>query len=272
MIPYFEIPPLKLGPLELHAFGALSALGIYMGARLAARAARLYAPGNERALVESAPWLVVGGVIGGHFVHLFGYHPEILQRDGWTSILRIWEGQSSMGGLLGAMITLLILFRVKNWKILPNLNAFALGLAPGWAIARLGCFAAHDHPGVLTDFPLAVAFPGGARHDLGLYDALVLGALTLLLYLLARKPRPEGQLMGVLAIGYAVPRFFLDFLRAGADDPSLTFVDGRILGLTPAQYVAMILLCIGTWLLLRARGKEAFVLPAPKRKAAVKAA
>lgn len=252
MIPYFQIPPLRLGPLELHAFGALSALGIYVGALLAARAARKFAPGNDRMVVEAAPWLVVGGVVGGHLLHVLGYHPEILREEGWTSLLRLWEGQSSMGGLMGALITLLVFFRVRGARIRPQLNAFALGLAPGWAIARLGCFAAHDHPGVLTDFPLAVAFPGGARHDLGLYDAMVLGVLSLILYLLARKPRPEGLLMGVLAIGYAVPRFFLDFLRA----QDLAFVDGRILGLTPAQYVCFVLVGIGSALVLHARGKE----------------
>ena len=265
MIPYIQVPSLNLGPVELHAFGALSALGIYVGARLAARAARTYAPGDERPLVEAAPWLVVGGVLGGHLMHLLGYHREILARDGIGSLIRIWEGQSSMGGLLGAMITLLIVFRVKRWKILPQLDAFALGLAPGWGIARLGCFTAHDHPGVLTDFPLAVAYPGGARHDLGLYEAVLLGVLTIVLYTVSRKRRPQGVLMGILAIGYAIPRFFLDFLRAGPGDPTLTFVDGRILGLTPAQYVSFLLVGIGVWLLARARGRGAVAAPVPSR-------
>lgn len=40
---------------------------------------------------------------------------------------------------------------------------------------------------MLTSFFLAARFPDGARHDLGLYDALVLFALTLLLYGLARR-------------------------------------------------------------------------------------
>lgn len=253
MIPYFEIPPLSLGPLQLHAFGALSALGIYVGARLVARAARNYAPGSDRAVMESAPWLVIGGLVGGHLLHVLGYHPEILQREGWSSLLRLWDGQSSMGGLVGALITLIAFYRFKGWKIGPNLDAYALGLAPGWGIARLGCFTAHDHPGVLSDFPLAVAFPEGARHDLGLYDAIVLFSLTAILYLLARKRRPEGTLMGVLAIGYAIPRFFLDFLRA----QDLPFVDGRILGLTPAQYVTFLLVGIGVALLVRARGRQA---------------
>ena len=265
MIPYFEIPPLSLGPIELHAFGLLSALGIYFGARLAARAARAYAPGTDHAIVEAAPWMVAGGVIGGHLLHVLGYHPEILEQEGWTSLLRVWDGLSSMGGVLGGLLTLLVVFRVKGWRVLPYLNALALGVAPGWAIARLGCFAAHDHPGVLTDFPLAVAFPAGARHDLGLYEALLLGAISAVLWILARRPRPEGFLMGVLAIAYAVPRFFLDFLRA----TDLPFSDGRIAGLTPAQYTAMLLVVLGAWLLLRARKlPDVVVRSEPSRSAA----
>lgn len=253
MIPYFEIPPLSLGPLEIHAFGALAALGIYAGARLAARAARRFGPGDEMPLVDAAPWMVLGGLIGGHLLHVLGYHPEILAEEGWTSLLRVWDGLSSMGGVIGGLIALLVHFRLKGRKVLPFSNALALGVAPGWGIARLGCFAAHDHPGVLTDFPLAVAFPDGARHDLGLYEAVLLFALAGLLWWMARRPRPEGLLMGVLAIGYSVPRFFLDFLRA----TDLPFSDGRIAGLTPAQYTTILLAGIGVWLVVRARNRPA---------------
>ncbi len=256
MIPYFEVPPLSLGPLELHAFGALAALGIYVGARLAAKAARTIGPGDDLPIVEAAPWMVVGGVIGGHLVHVLGYHPEILATEGWTSLLKVWDGLSSMGGVLGGLITIVLFFRWKRWRLIPSLNALALGIAPGWGIARLGCFAAHDHKGTLTDFPLAVAFPGGARHDLGLYEAVLLFAIAGVLWLLARKPRPEGFLMGVLAIAYAVPRFFMDFLRA----TDLPFSDGRIAGLTPAQYTAFLLVGIGTWLLVRSRNLPAMTV------------
>ena len=59
-----------------------------------------------------------------------------------------------------------------------------------------------------------MAFPDGPRLDMGLVDCVLLVVITVVLYVLARKPRPEGALMGVLAIGYSVPRFFLDFFRA----------------------------------------------------------
>jgi phosphatidylglycerol:prolipoprotein diacylglycerol transferase len=253
VIPYFQLPHLELFKgVRLEAFGVLATLGTFAGAALAARAARKYQPGDDGPIRDVVTAAVVGGLLGGHFLHLFAYHPEELHgKHGLWSIVRVWDGLSSMGGVLGALIGIIAWFRFKKQELSPHLNALALGTAPGWAIARLGCCAAHDHPGVLTDFPLALApWPGGgARHDLGLYDALVLGAITALLYGLARKQRPEGFLMGVLAVSYSVPRFFLDFLRAS----DLSFVDARYAGLTPAQYVAIAILGVGVWLLIRSR-------------------
>jgi phosphatidylglycerol---prolipoprotein diacylglyceryl transferase len=249
MIPYADLNTLRL-PLgiELHAFGLFVALGIAAGSQLATRAARVYGPGRSGPLADLASWAVVGGIIGGHLLHVLGYHPELLHQEGAWVVLKLWDGLSSMGGVLGALLAIWAFGRVKRVPITPYLDALALGTAPGWAIARIGCFLAHDHPGNLTAFPLAVAYPGGARHDLGLYDFVVLLALTAVLYALARRKRAPGFLMGVLAVGYAIARFSLDFLRA----QDLPFVDGRIFGLTPAQYVVMPMLCAGVFLAARA--------------------
>jgi hypothetical protein len=55
--------------------------------------------------------------------------------------------------------------------------------------------------------------------------------------------------MGVLGVTYCLPRFFLDFFRA----QDLSFVDGRILGLTPAQWITPALAAIALYLLVTAR-------------------
>jgi phosphatidylglycerol---prolipoprotein diacylglyceryl transferase len=252
VIPYFELPALNL-PLgqRIDIFGVLSAAGVILGAWLAAREARRYWPGRDAPLRDMVPWAVIFGLFGGHFMHLFAYHPELLTAKDPFVVLRFWEGLSSMGGVLGALVGIFIFFRRIKVPLSPFLDALALGTAPGWMVARIGCFFVHDHPGVRTDFPLAVKFPeipyGGPRHDLGLYDVFVLGAISVVLYALkSGKPR-EGRLMGVLAVLYTVPRFFLDFLRAS----DLSFVDRRYAGLTPAQYVVVGLFGLGVWLLVR---------------------
>ncbi len=252
MIPYFQSPVLNL-PLgqRIDLFGVLSAAGVALGVYLGARAARKYWPGNDAALHGVAPWAVFFGLYGGHFLHLFGYHPELLTMKDPFLVVRFWEGLSSMGGVLGALVGIFVYFRRIKTPVSPYLDALALGAAPGWMVARIGCFLVHDHPGVLTTFPLAVNFPvreyGGPRHDLGLYDTIALGLISILLYALARSRPKQGRLMGVLAVTYSAQRFFTDFLRAS----DLSFVDRRFFGLTPGQYVVLGLFGVGVWLLTR---------------------
>jgi phosphatidylglycerol:prolipoprotein diacylglycerol transferase len=244
LIPYFESPKYVLGPFTLETFGIFAALGIYVGARIAAgRAARAGLDGKP--LVDFAFWGVISGVIFGHLVHLFAYHPEELAKP--FQIFKVWDGLSSFGGLLGGIVAAMVFFHVKKLRFMDYGDVFALGTAPGWAIARIGCFTVHDHPGVLTSFPLAVAFPGGARHDLGLYDALWLAAITVVLFTLARRNVLKGRLLAVLAILYALGRFNFDFLRA----TDVAYHDARYLGLTPAQYFCLLLVGWGTVVLVR---------------------
>jgi phosphatidylglycerol---prolipoprotein diacylglyceryl transferase len=248
VIPYVEIPTLELGPFEISIFGVLAAAGIWVGLELCLR--RLRAAGiDPQPFEKSFSWVVIGGLYGAHWMHVLAYAPEMLESQGPLVLLKFWDGISSMGGVLGAVVTFLIWFRVHGLRLTPYLNAMALGAAPGWAVARLGCFAVHDHKGAHTDFFLAVAFPDGPRHDLGFYDMLVLLAIGALLWWLARRPVGQGVLMGVLAIVYSIARFFLDFLRA----TDVINADRRILGLTPAQYVTAGLILVGVWLIVRSR-------------------
>lgn len=236
MIPYFTIPPLHFGPIDLQSFGVLSALGVWLAHGLLVRGARARGL-NERLLSGAATWALIGGLVGAHLVHLLLYHPEEL-RGFWGAwqLLKIWDGLSSTGGVLGGTAAVLLYFRLRRLAFLPYSDAFALAVTPGWAVARLGCFSVHDHPGRLTSFSLAVAFTEGARHDLGLYDALLLGVITAILYALARKGVLRDRLLPLVALLYGIGRFFLDFLRA----TDLPYVDARYWGLTPAQYA-----CIG---------------------------
>jgi phosphatidylglycerol:prolipoprotein diacylglycerol transferase len=256
-IPYYELPALRL-PFDqkIDIFGVVSAIAVFLGAWIAAKEARNYAKVSDQPLRDVVPWAVGFGLIGGHFMHLFAYHPELLTEaakiSAWTVvkvILSVWDGLSSMGGVLGALLGIFIYFRKEKIPLTPYLDPLALGTSVGWSLGRFGCFLVHDHPGVKTDFFLAVEFPGGPRHDLGLYDMFVLMAIAGVLYTVKRTRPPAGTLMGLLAVLYTVPRFFLDFLRAS----DLSFVDRRYAGLTPGQYTVVGIFAVGVWLIARAR-------------------
>ena len=259
MIPYLHVPPLKLGPFTIEPFGIFVALGIFLAARLlTTQAERQKLDAN--ALQDYAPWGVGAGIVAGHLLHLLAYHPEELSKSPFQ-LLKVWDGLSSFGGLLGGILAAVVYFRVKKLRFRDYADAFALAVTPGWAVARLGCFAVHDHPGVRTDFFLAVAFPGGARHDLGMYDALYLFTLTGLLWALRRSDAMRGKLLPLLSLLYACGRFFFDTLRA----TDLSYVDARYLGLTPAQYGCMALVLFGLY------GLVAWKQPAPGSRGAADA-
>jgi phosphatidylglycerol:prolipoprotein diacylglycerol transferase len=123
-------------------------------------------------------------------------------------------------------------------------------LVIGWVFGRLGCTLVHDHLGRPSEFLLAVRFPDGPRHDLGLYEFLyTVLVLVPAVVVLNRRPRPPGTSVAVLALLYAPARFLLDFLR----QTDLPGADASHLGLTVAQYGCIALAGVGIGLLMRIR-------------------
>jgi phosphatidylglycerol:prolipoprotein diacylglycerol transferase len=255
VIPYWHAPSIHLGPLTIEPFGIFVALGILLAARLLVRNAERQKL-DPNPLADYAMWGVIGGVVMGHLVHLLFYHPEELSKSPFQ-ILKVWDGLSSFGGLLGGILAAVVFFRMRKLRFNDYADSFALGVAPGWAVARLGCFAVHDHPGVHTDFFLAVAFKDGPRHDLGMYDAIALFAISGLLYALRDSEKLKGRLLPLLALLYSFCRFFFDTLRA----TDLSYVDARYFGLTPAQYGCIALVAYGLWGLLRKRAPGTSPVP-----------
>lgn len=249
MIPYwnfhlFNLPILNQ-PIEM--FGVLVALGVLLGDWLSTR------EGVKRGLeARDVKYLniriIIGGFIMAHLVSVIFYFPDRIKENP-AVLLYIWSGLSSYGGFLGAAIAFVWLTRRHKIPALPYADAVALGLAPAWILGRIGCFTAHDHPGAHTDFFLAVQYPGGARHDLGLYEAFFAIALTAILFLVARRPRRAGTIIGLTATLYAPVRFAFDFLRA----TDVARPDTRYGGLTPAQWACVACLALGIYLLNRAR-------------------
>lgn len=251
MIPYFAQPIFSLGPISLHTFGALVAIGIISATRLLEH--RALRTGIDPGLSNRmAFWVLVGGFIGAHLVDRFIYFPEETLADP-MSILRFWQGISSFGGFLGAVIGALLFVRRERLREARwvHIDAICYAFPLGWVFGRTGCFVAFDHPGYPTTFPLGMADATGVvRHNLGLEEALYTVFITVIVLWLGRQPRPPRFFAGVLCVLYAPVRFLMDYLRV---------VDVRYLGLTPGQYGAIALFTLGIFLLWRTRGQE--VLP-----------
>ncbi len=243
MIPNFSWTVIQLGPIPIQVWGLCVAIGVLVGLWLGAREA--VRRGVKKELFwDSSLWIVVAGFIGARLSHVLFYEPAFFVKNP-LEILMVWHGgMSSLGGFLGAAIFGVWYLRRKKINIWKYADAAAFGLPIGWMIGRIGCFLIHDHPGTLTDFALAVREPGVlgeegfGRHDLGLYDAILAGIIALAVLALRKKKKFDGYFILLIAGLYAVPRFFLDYLRAS----DLSGSDARYAGLTPAQYASVIAL------------------------------
>ncbi|HEX6767196.1 MAG TPA: prolipoprotein diacylglyceryl transferase family protein [Polyangiaceae bacterium] len=272
LVPYLELPELPIvsarffgrfpeQAITLKPFGMLVALGAYTGTVAALRQARRLGM-SDRAVLSFTGWVAVSSFFFAHFLDALFYYPRDVLADP-LFLFRLWEGLSSFGGFTGALIGA-IAWRIHHKAaFLPHADVVASAFPLSWSFGRLGCTVAHDHPGLRSDFLLAVRYPDGGRHDLGFYELLVTVPLALAFLLLRRKPRPWGFYGGVMCTYYAPIRFLFDFLREGPDTTGTGIVpgDARYFGLTPAQWACFPLLVLGITLLLRMKG-EGQALPA----------
>lgn len=249
MIPYFDghlidLPFPKWGPIPIHMFGVLVALGVIIGDRIVVQQGRRRGLDDNDVKYLNAR-IVVGGFIVAHLVSVIFYFPERIRED-WKVLINPFAGLSSFGGFLGAFLAFLYFTKKAEVDRLKYADSVALGLAIGWIFGRTGCFTAHDHPGrhVSASFFLSVAYPDGPRVDLGLYELLFTIALTAGLFAYNRKPRPPGRIIALAAMLYAPARFVLDFFRA----TDVARPDQRYLGLTPAQWACLATAALGAHL------------------------
>ncbi len=260
-IPYTTFPSISLGPLDLRTFGFVVALGVLVGAWLAARY------GEEHGVPRDTTYslamrMVLIGVVGSRITWVMSHLDDL---DSPLDAFAIWEGGLQFsGGFVFAVIAGYPVYR--HWNRLTrwhSLDGYAYGLTIGLAIGRIGCYSVGEHFGRLTSFALGVRYDGGSVressigdlplregmvfHQTALYELLYLlvlfAVLTWLLHLRKVRPGP-GTAMGIFCLWYGVSRFASDSLRAN---------DERVLGLTGAQYLCLALLPTGIWVLTRVR-------------------
>jgi phosphatidylglycerol:prolipoprotein diacylglycerol transferase len=247
MIPWFDIQIPSLGPITIHAFGVLVATGILVGAKLTHRRGRELGLKDEP-VASMITTVLVCGFAFAHLFDVFAYQTQGPHPTFWQ-IINPFEGLSSYGGFMGALGGLFYWTRRNRQPVMPYADSLAFGLAPGWLFGRLGCFTAHDHPGAFTNFFLAVRYPDGPRHDLGLDEAIWALLVTGVFLLLGKKKRPLGLYVAILTTAYAPVRFALDFLRA----TDTAGADPRYAGLTPAQWLSALVLFVGVGLIVWTR-------------------
>jgi phosphatidylglycerol---prolipoprotein diacylglyceryl transferase len=261
VIPYTTFPTIDLGLIELRTFGLMVGLGVLLGAWLAARHAERYDIPREDTY-RLATRMVVFGVIGARLTWDLTHWDQI---ENPIDLIAVWEGGLQFsGGFIAAVAVGYPSFRRLPRVIRAGvLDGYAYGLTAGLAVGRIGCYAVGEHFGSVSDFFLATRYDGGSVreptlgdlplvpgtsfHNTSLYEFLFLVVLFGVLTVLIRRKAAPGVVVGVFCIYYGVARGLSDFLRVN---------DETALGLTGAQWMSLLLIPAGVWILVHVRRRS----------------
>ena len=203
---------------------------------------------------DAVIWVGGAALIGGRLLYVVQNELGSLAEHP-THILMVWMGGLSFyGGLIGALIALVVFARRRGLPLLTVFDVAAPGAAIGQAIGHLGCLVGGDSYGVPTNLPWALIYVNpGAMAPLGIplhpaqaYEAILLGLLFVGLWLGRERlgRLGDGAVAAAYLFGLAVVRFGLFFLR---DEPAVFF------GLKTAQLIGLGIAVLAIGLFLAAR-------------------
>lgn len=222
---------LHLGPLDIHAYGLMIALGVVAAVWLCGRRMEAAGVGTRDDMSAIALWAVAAGVIGARLYYVVTDKSQPWKEPGrW---LKVWEGGLGIpGGLLAGVLVGVWAIKRRGLSVPGVLTAAAPAIPLAQAIGRIGNWWNQELYGRATDLPWALRiddgnlpsgrptaeFPSGTTfHPTFLYEVLWNLALMALLIIVGKRAtlRP-GRLMAWYVVGYFTGRFWIEGMRIDA--------------------------------------------------------
>lgn len=255
MLPYIEV-----FSHSVPMYGVMAGAGILL--------AVLYLYGAQRRCPEiradaelTFVYGLIGMAVGAKLLALLTELPELIE-----ALPLLWQspevflqtyllsGFVFYGGLYGALLAVWLYGRHSRCGVSALLRALLPVIPLIHAFGRLGCFCAGCCYGKASQ-SLGIAFSCSeiAPNGVALLPVQLIEAgwellLLVLLWQLSRRGRSGWRMLGLYLLLYSLERFVLEFWRGDA-------YRGFIGPLALSQWIALLSVAVGTWLLLRPRKK-----------------
>lgn len=244
---------------EVAYYGIIIGIGMIAGILIAAREAKRTGQ-NPETYFDLAIYAILFSVIGARIYYvIFSWDSY---KDDLTSVFNLREGGLAIyGGVIAAVITVLVFARVKKLSFFQLADTAVLGLILGQIIGRWGNFFNREAFGEYTDGLLAMRLPVDAVrrsditetmlerletidgisyiqvHPTFLYESLWNVGVLVILVLWRKHKKFEGEIFLMYLFGYGVGRFWIEGLRTDQ-----LLIPG--IGLPVSQVLAVVLVII----------------------------
>ncbi len=212
-------PPqvLSLGPVDIHLYGLVIALGLMLAAVYGMRRSKEFGL-TEDNILDGVLWITPFAIVCARAYYV-AFTWEHYSRNP-ISVLYIWEGGLAIyGGVLGAILGMWVFCRVKKLKFAAVLDLVLLGFLIGQSMGRWGNFFNREAFGAPTDSFFRMGLYNTTTgaweyyHPTFLYES-VWNLIGLgLLHVLSKKRRYDGQIALGYAAWYGLGRAFIEGLR-----------------------------------------------------------
>ena len=207
----------SLGPLNIHLYGLAIGLGLILAVIYACRRSKEFGL-KEDDVLDGVLWITPFAIICARIYYVAFSWKDYA--DNLMSVFAIWEGGIAIyGSVIGAVIGVIVLCKVKKLKIATVLDITLLGFFIGQILGRWGNFFNREAFGAATDSFFRMGLYNTVTgqweyyHPTFLYESVWNLVGFVLLHFLSKRRQYDGQLALGYAAWYGLGRCFIEGLR-----------------------------------------------------------
>ncbi len=210
-----------IGSKPVYWYGIIIAIGFLLGAWYGSHICRSYGI-TEDNVIDMLIFALPLSIIGARIYYVVFYLDLYTRPDGsfdWAEAVAIWDGGLAIyGGIIAAVLTVVVFCLVKKLSIGAFLDVGCFGLLIGQAIGRWGNFFNQEAYGAETTLPWRMGLIVGGEqiyvHPTFLYECLWnVAGFFLLRYIARHWRRYDGQIFTMYVAWYGLGRFWIEGLR-----------------------------------------------------------
>ena len=209
---------LTLGPLTIHYYGLIIAVGLMLAVVYACRRSSQFGMKQDD-LLDGVLWITPFAILCARAYYCIFSWADYAENP--ISVLYIWNGGLAIyGGVLGAAAGVILFCRIKKIRIGTVLDLVSLGFLIGQCIGRWGNFINREAFGRETEAfsRMGLTLPGRETvyvHPTFLYESLwnFVGFLLLHFWFRKHERKFDGELILLYAVWYGIGRALIEGLR-----------------------------------------------------------